>query len=71
MANYSNPGDLRWILLLTGLLAAFLPSSTAHGKQLEIVVQGVEEPMLSNVQARTQSLRVAGNTRLSRRRLET
>jgi translocation and assembly module TamA len=70
MANYSNPGALRRTLLLMGLLAAFLPASPAYGKPLEIVVQGVEEPLLSNVQARTQSFRVSGNTRLSRRRLE-
>ena len=70
MVNSSNPGAPRRIPLLICLLAISLLASTAHGKQLEIVVQGVEDPLLSNVQARTQSFRVSGNTRLSRRRLE-
>ena len=52
------------ILLTAGLLA--LP---AWGDTLEFSVEGVEEPLLSNVESRIQPFRVAGNNRLSRRRL--
>ena len=69
MANSSIPGKVWWPLVITCLLALSLPASPAFGDQLEIVVQGVEDPLLTNVQARTQSFRVSGNTRLSRRRL--
>jgi len=66
MANSSNPGSTLRTLLFACLLAA----SPAYGNQLEIVVQGVEDPLLANVRARTQSFRISGNTRLLRRRLE-
>jgi translocation and assembly module TamA len=69
MVNSSNPGSAAWALLFASFLAACLLASPAYGEQLEIVVQGVEDPLLANVQARTQSFRVSGNTRLSRRRL--
>jgi len=45
-------------------------SASALGDGLEIVVNGVEGALLKNVQARTQSFRIAGNTRLLRRRLK-
>ena len=69
MANSSIHGKVWWPLVITCLLTLFLPASSAFGDQLEIVVKGVEDPLLTNVQARTQSFRVSGNTRLSRRRL--
>jgi len=58
------------IFAFTCLLAALLLAPPARGDQLEIVVNGVGEPLLTNVQARTQSFRIAGAKRLSRRRLE-
>jgi len=70
MVNSSNPGSTLWTLLFACLLAACLQASPAYGDQLEIVVQGVEDPLLANVLARTQSFRISGNTRLLRRRLE-
>jgi translocation and assembly module TamA len=51
------------------LLGIFL-STIALGDELELVVNGVEGVLLENVEARTQIFRIAGNTRLSRRRLE-
>jgi translocation and assembly module TamA len=51
------------------LLGIFL-STIALGDELELEVNGVEGVLLENVQARTQIFRIAGNTRLSRRRLE-
>jgi len=69
MLNSPKPGKSPWPLLLACLLAICLPVSLAYGDRLEIVVKGVEEPLLSNVQARTQPFRIAGNIRLSRRRL--
>ncbi len=56
-------------LLIAFFLAICLPVSTVFGNQLEIVVKGVEDPLLTNVQARTRPFRISGNTRLSRRRL--
>jgi translocation and assembly module TamA len=70
MTNFTIPGIPRRFLLPACLLAALLLAAPAYGGQLEIVVQGVEDPLLANVQARTQSFGVSGNTRLSRRRLE-
>ena len=69
MVNSSNPGNTPWTLLFACFLAASLLASSAYGDQLEIIVQGVEGPLLTNVEARTQSFRVSGNARLSRRRL--
>jgi translocation and assembly module TamA len=70
MVNSSNHGSTLLALLVACLLAACLSASPAYGDQLEIVVQGVEDPLLTNVLARTQSFRISGNTRLLRRRLE-
>lgn len=50
-------------------LALFLLALPAHGYQLVITVQGLDEPMLSNVLARTQSFGVVSNTQISRKRL--
>jgi translocation and assembly module TamA len=69
MPNTSDPGKTPWLPLVACLLAMCLPVSTAFGDQLEIVVKGVEDPLLTNIQARTRPFRIAGNTRLSRRRL--
>jgi translocation and assembly module TamA len=70
MTKSSNSGKLQRFILIAAALAACLPAIPAFGDQLDIVVQGVEDPLLSNVRARTQSFRVSANTRLSRRRLE-
>ena len=58
------------ISALACLLAVLLPATPARGDQLEIVISGVGEPLLTNVRAQTQSFRISGNKRLSRRRLE-
>jgi len=70
MASSSILHKLQRLLLISCLMALFLPVSPAFGDQLEVVVKGVEDPLLKNIQARTQSFRISGNTRLSSRRLE-
>jgi translocation and assembly module TamA len=60
---------MRFRILLSFCLAGFLLPATALGDTLELVVNGVEGPLLENVLARTQSFRITGNSRLSRRRL--
>jgi len=70
MVNYLIPGDLRQSLPLTLMLVFCFLAAPAYGNQLEIVVQGLEEPMLGNVVARTQSFRITGNTRFSRKQRE-
>jgi len=69
MPNTSDTDKTPWPLLGACLLAMCLHVPTVFGDQLEIVVNGVEDPLLTNVQARTRPFRIAGNTRLSRRRL--
>ena len=69
MMNSSPCGKMAWPLLIACLLAIFLPVSPASGDQLEFIIEGVEEPLLTNVEARTQSFRISGNTRLSNRRV--
>jgi translocation and assembly module TamA len=61
---------LRSALVLMLACAFSLPISPVLGDELKIVVEGVDGPLLSNVEARTQSFRISGNTQLSRRRLE-
>ena len=48
---------------------ALLLAAPTWGDELQIVVNGVEGALLNNVQARTQSFRIAGNTRLLNRQL--
>jgi translocation and assembly module TamA len=50
-------------LLFTGL-------SSARADELEIVISGIEGPVLENVSSRVRPFRIAGNTKLSRRALE-
>ena len=69
MSISSIYGRAPWPFLITCLLAICLPASPASGDQLEIIVTGVEDPLLTNARARTQSFRISGNSRLSRRRL--
>ncbi len=57
------------LLRVTLLLTAGLLALPAWGDTLEFTVKGVEEPLLSNVESRITPFRVAGNNRLSRRRL--
>jgi translocation and assembly module TamA len=58
--------------MLRGLLVAVtcLLCTTLWADELEIAISGVDGLLLANAQARTQSFRVTGNNRLSRRRLE-
>ena len=50
-------------------LALILPGVPAWGDSLEIVVKGVDEPLLSNVRARNQVFRISGNNRLTSKQL--
>jgi translocation and assembly module TamA len=52
------------------LTLAAAAMSPVHGDQLDIVVRGIDSPLRDNVEARTRSFRIAGNARLSGRRLE-
>jgi len=70
MVNSFFPVPGRQILPLILMLACCIPATPARGDQLEIVVEGLEEPMLGNVVARTQSFRITGNTRISRKTRE-
>jgi translocation and assembly module TamA len=70
MVNSFFPGVTRHTLPLILMLALCLPALPAYGDQLEIDVQGLEEPMLGNVVARTQSFRITGNSRISRKHRE-
>jgi translocation and assembly module TamA len=69
MAISTFHGVIQWSFLCACLLTGLLFSGPARGDQLNILIKGVEEPLLSNIRARTSSFRVSGNTRLSRRRL--
>jgi len=69
MAISTFHGAIQWSFLSACLLTGLLMTGPAHGDQLNIMIKGVEEPLLSNIRARTSSFRVSGNTRLSRRRL--
>lgn len=66
MVKTSTSGALQLALVM----ACWLFAIPAHGDQLEVIVQGLEEPMLGNVIARTQTFRIMGNTRVSRRQRE-
>ena len=70
MADFSISGTLRQGLSRACLLLGLMLAAPLCADRLEIVVRGVEDPLLGNVKARTQSFRVAGKTRLTRRRLE-
>jgi len=52
--------------LLCALIAGF--AGAAHGDQLEVAVQGVGEPLLSNLRNRVQAMHLGGGLRLTRRR---
>jgi translocation and assembly module TamA len=69
MANPSNMAGTGKLLRVALLLTAGLLALPAWGDTLEFSVKGVEEPLLSNVESRITPFRVAGNNRLSRRRL--
>jgi len=55
------------IVLLAGLL---LPAASLRADELEVVIRGIQEPVLDNVQALVEPFRLTGAGRLSRRRLE-
>ena len=61
---------MKFLVRLSCCLLGIFLSTTAFGDELELAVNGVEGVLLENVEARTQIFRIAGNTRLSRRRLE-
>ena len=69
MANPYNIAVTGKILRVALLLTAGLLALPALGDTLEFSVKGVDEPLLGNVESRIQPFRVAGNNRLSRRRL--
>ena len=57
------------ILVLAALCAQFFASPTA-ADDLEILISGVQEPVLGNVRARVEPFRLTGTSRLSERRVE-
>ena len=63
------PGRLSTSLfvLLAGLV---LPAAALRADELNVVIQGVQEPILGNVRALVEPFRLTGAGRLSRRRLE-
>lgn len=56
-------------VLALALLAACL-CGTGYADELSIAVEGVREPLLSNVRTRVTPLQVSGNVHLSKRRLQ-
>ncbi|MBT8049198.1 MAG: BamA/TamA family outer membrane protein [Xanthomonadales bacterium] len=60
---------LRPILIPLLALVLGLQVFPVCADQLVILVEGVEGPLLSNVEARTQSFQISGNSQLSRKRL--
>jgi translocation and assembly module TamA len=52
------------------VLSFLLPVGALWGDELEIVITGVEEPILGNVRSMVQPFRLMAHSRLSRRRLE-
>ena len=61
---------LRPLTLLMICASLLAMSGVLGADELAIEISGVEEPMLSNVQARVAPFRLTGNSRLSKRRLE-
>ena len=55
------------IVLLAGL---WLPAASLRADELEVVIRGIEEPALRNVEALVAPFRLTGAGRLSQRRLE-
>jgi len=70
MLTSPKRGLLRQYLSLTVMLVLVILAAPAHADQLKIIVQGLEEPLLGNVLARTQSFEVIGNKGFSRKRRE-
>jgi translocation and assembly module TamA len=60
----------RFIIFLTVLFSLLITVPGLHADELTIVIQGVEDPVLSNVRNRVEPFRLAGNARLSRQRRE-
>ncbi len=56
--------------MLTLLIGLMIPVEYLAADQLDIVIEGVGEPVLSNVQNRVRPFRITGTTRLSARRRE-
>jgi hypothetical protein len=61
---------LRRILPISLLLVLSALAAPVYANQLDILILGLEGPMLENVLARVQPFNVTGNTRLSRKRRE-
>jgi len=70
MLKTSNLPWLRRILPISLLLVLSALAAPVYANQLDILVLGLEGPMLENVLARVQPFSVTGNTRLSRKRRE-
>jgi len=60
----------RFIIILTFFFSLLIPEPGLRADELTIDIQGVEEPVLSNVRNRVEPFRLTGNARLSRRRRE-
>jgi translocation and assembly module TamA len=57
-------------ILLSVILGLLLPSEFLHADELDIVIRGIDEPMLGNVRILVEPFRFSGSSRLSRRRRE-
>jgi translocation and assembly module TamA len=51
-------------------LLALLLAATTTADELDIVIRGIQDPVLTNVQNRVKPFRITGNARLSNRRLQ-
>ena len=60
----------RFIIFLTVPFSLLITVPGLQADELTIVIQGVEDPVLSNVRNKVQPFRLAGNARLSQRRRE-
>jgi translocation and assembly module TamA len=60
----------RFIIFLTAILGLVVSTQALRADELTISVQGIEDPVLSNVRNRVEPFRLTGNSRLSRRRRE-
>ena len=57
-------------ILLSVILGLLTPAELLVADELDIVISGVDEPVLSNVRRLVEPFRITGNNRLSRRRRE-
>ncbi|MDT8321834.1 MAG: BamA/TamA family outer membrane protein [Xanthomonadales bacterium] len=62
--------SVRTSLLLICLQALAWPAGALLADEFAVQVHGIKGPLKANVEARTETFRISGNVRLSRRRLE-